>query len=103
MKIDRYLHAFCLQKQDFRVFKLSRVSNLVVEKRTFIPRYFSPKPMDGNSWIGKKLISIQLLVDASLYERRMELCGEDHISPYADSKVRTELTNRIKKLYNIYR
>ncbi|MFA9466396.1 MAG: helix-turn-helix transcriptional regulator [Velocimicrobium sp.] len=81
-----YLHAYCLKKQDFRVFKLSRMSNLVVEKKTFIPRYFSPKPMDGNGWIDKKLISIQLLVDASLYERMMELCGEDHIKPYADSK-----------------
>lgn len=81
-----YLHGYCLQKQDFRIFKLTRMSNLILEKQTFILRDFSPKPMDGSGWIDKKLIPIQLLIDHSLYERMMELCGEEHIKPYADNR-----------------
>lgn len=85
-----YLQAYCLQKQDFRIFKLSRISNLVVDKTTFIPREFSPKPLDGKGWIDKSLMPIQLLVDGSLYDKMMELCGEDHIKPYADHKFLVE-------------
>ncbi|PKM56537.1 MAG: YafY family transcriptional regulator [Firmicutes bacterium HGW-Firmicutes-3] len=80
-----YLHAYCLNKQDFRVFKLSRISNFVVDKTSFIPRNFSPKPLDGKDWISHALIPIQLLVDASLYEKMMELCGEEHIKPHTEN------------------
>lgn len=76
-----YLQAYCLEKQDFRIFKLFRISNLVIDTTSFIPRAFSPKPLDGGDWINHKLIPIQLLVDASLYEKMMELCGEEQIKP----------------------
>lgn len=76
-----YLHGYCLQKQDFRVFRLTRMSNVIVENNTFIPRDFSPRPMDGSGWMDKKLIPIKLLIDERLYERMMELSGEDHIKP----------------------
>jgi len=39
-----YLKAFCLTKQDFRLFKLNRISNLAISERIFIPRpYPAPK------------------------------------------------------------
>lgn len=31
---------YCYQRNDFRLFKLSRISNLQMEKETFIPRHF---------------------------------------------------------------
>jgi len=81
-----YLQAFCLEKQDFRIFKLFRISNLVIDTTSFIPRAFSPKPLDGGDWINHNLIPIQLLVEASLYEKMMELCGEERIKPFGENK-----------------
>ncbi len=80
-----YLYGYCLQKQDFRVFKLVRMTSLILENRTFIPRDFTSKPMDGGGWMDEKLIPIQLLIESSLYERMMELCGEERIKPWGDN------------------
>ena len=77
-----YLQAYCLQKQDFRIFKLFRISNLVIDTNSFIPRAFSPQPLDGGDWINHKLIPIQLMVDIFLYEKMMELCGEERIKSF---------------------
>lgn len=74
-----YLNAYCLTKKDFRVFKVARMSQLTLCSNTFIPREFCPKNMDGADWIKPKLITIKLLIDYSLYERMMELCGEQRI------------------------
>lgn len=35
-----YLKAFCLEKQDFRMFKLNRILNLDVLNRTFVPKLY---------------------------------------------------------------
>lgn len=35
-----YLKAFCLQKQDFRIFKLNRITALDILPQTFVPRPF---------------------------------------------------------------
>lgn len=81
-----YLQGYCLQKQDFRIFKLTRTTGLVLENQTFIPRDFFPKVMDGSGWMDQKLIPIHLLIDGSLHERMMELCGEERIKPYGDNR-----------------
>lgn len=42
-----YLKAFCLEKQDFRLFKLNRILELELSEQTFVPK---PYPeMEGNS------------------------------------------------------
>lgn len=38
-----YLKAFCLTKQDFRIFKLNRISGLELSEQTFLPKSF-PEP-----------------------------------------------------------
>lgn len=40
---DWYLYAFCLLKNDFRYFKLTRIQNLEIQKETFIQRHI-PAP-----------------------------------------------------------
>lgn len=40
-----YLKAFCLEKQDFRIFKLTRISSLELLEHTFTPNPF-PEPED---------------------------------------------------------
>lgn len=81
-----YLQGYCTLKQDFRVFKLSRISNLEILEEVFVPREFKEKPLDGSGWIDKKLIEIKLLVHWSLREQMIERCGEDNIQAYGEDK-----------------
>ncbi|WP_443660314.1 helix-turn-helix transcriptional regulator [Clostridium algidicarnis] len=82
-----YLQGYCALRKDFRVFKLSRISDLEIIDSTFVPREFHAKPLDGKVWIDKRLITIKLLVDWSLREQMVERCGEENIEPYDNNKL----------------
>ncbi|WP_027632763.1 helix-turn-helix transcriptional regulator [Clostridium hydrogeniformans] len=81
-----YLQGYCTLREDFRVFKLSRISNLEILESIFVPREFKSKPLDGSGWIDKRLITIKLLVDWSLREQMVERCGEENIKAYGEDK-----------------
>ncbi len=128
-----YLQGYCFRKEDFRVFKLIRMSELEINDAKFKQREFHGKPLTGEGWIENKLIDIKLLIDESLKEKIVERCGEEVIESYDNGKyivnfpfiedetgysfllsfgdsceclapehVRRELTNRIRKILNIY-
>jgi len=82
-----YLQGYCISKQDFRIFKLSRISELEVLEDTFIPREFQVKPLGAWDYIEKNIITIKLLVDESLREQMLERCGEENIENYGDNKL----------------
>ncbi|HBF38707.1 MAG TPA: YafY family transcriptional regulator [Firmicutes bacterium] len=81
-----YLQGYCTSRQDFRVFKIPRMSALEIINSIFTPREFHAKPLNGSEWIDKRLITIKLLVDESLRERIIERCGENNIEPYGNNK-----------------
>lgn len=81
-----YLQGYCTLREDFRVFKLSRISNLEILESIFLPREFKSKPLDGSGWIDKRLITIKLLVDWSLREQMVERCGQDNVKAYGEDK-----------------
>lgn len=82
-----YLQGYCTSRQDFRTFKLSRISALEILKDTFTLREFDAKPLGYSDWIKKKIIKIKLLVDESLREKLMGYCGEESIESYGDNKL----------------
>lgn len=79
-------------RKDFRVFKLSRISNVEILESTFIPREFQEKILDGSGCIDKRLITIKLLVDWSLREQMVERCGEDNVKAYGEDKFIAEFS-----------
>jgi predicted DNA-binding transcriptional regulator YafY len=81
-----YMHGYWLESRDFRLFKLARLSRLSLGEETFVPRDFVAKPLDGAGWVDTRLIAIRLLVDFSLYERMMELCGEERVKAVGDGR-----------------
>ncbi|MEG2656928.1 MAG: YafY family protein [Clostridium sp.] len=81
-----YIQGYCTLKEDFRVFKLSRISNLEILEEEFVPREFEEKSLDGNGWIDKRLITIKLSVHWSLREQMVERCGEDNVQAYGDER-----------------
>lgn len=81
-----YLQGYCTLRNDFRTFKLSRISNLQISDSTFVPREFHGKQLDGSGWIDKRLITIKLLIDWPLREQMVERCGEENIKPYGNEQ-----------------
>ncbi|OCG26684.1 hypothetical protein A9G11_13555 [Gilliamella sp. wkB108] len=81
-----YLHAFCLNRNDFRIFKLSKMSNIRQTNTKFIrqtiPEAFSSFKQD----IKKRIFKIKLLIDESLLERILDYCDEKDINQLNDQQ-----------------
>lgn len=74
-----YLQAFCTLKEDYRIFKLARMSNLYVLPETFVPRDFSPLAMDGSGWMSDERVPVKIRIALSLMEKVIERYGEENI------------------------
>ncbi|MEK4042110.1 YafY family protein [Paenibacillus sp. FSL H8-0048] len=74
-----YLQAYCLVKQDYRIFKLARMSGLQVTKEQFAPKVFTPLPMDGGDWLSQGWVEVTIRLDRSVMDRVIERFGADHI------------------------
>jgi predicted DNA-binding transcriptional regulator YafY len=82
-----YLKGYCISKQDYRIFKLSRISALEILDEIFIPRELDAKSLGAWDYIERNIIIIKLLVDESLRDRMIEHCGEENIESYGDNKL----------------
>ncbi|GFP76545.1 helix-turn-helix transcriptional regulator [Clostridium fungisolvens] len=81
-----YLQGYCTTRNDFRIFKLSRISSLELLEETFLPREFEYKALELPINIDKKSIKIKLLIDESLRDMMIEFCGEENIEAYENNK-----------------
>jgi len=82
-----YLQGYCTTRNDYRTFRLSRISLLELLEETFVPREFDYKLLEVSSNIEKKRIPIKLLIDESVRDMMMWLCGEENIEPYGNNKL----------------
>jgi len=79
-----YLQAYCLSRQDFRIFRLSRMSELQILGQTFSPRDFEFKYDDAGP---TREITLKLLIDESLRGWMADFCGKENLRPFKDNKV----------------
>jgi len=75
-----YIHGYCLERQDFRLFKLSRTSDLEMLTDTFIPRDFNKQLSDFTNTMAQKQKDIKLRIHKSIMDRVLEYCSFDHFS-----------------------
>ncbi len=74
-----YLQAFCTLKEDYRIFKLARISNLHVLPETFVSRDFSPLAMDGAGWMSREWVPVTIRIALSIKDKVIERYGEENI------------------------
>ncbi len=79
-----YLSAYCLTRGDYRVFRLSRMSEVKVLKEVFQPRDFCYEASDTSEM---PYMTIKLLVDKSLRGLIADYCGRENLKPRADNKI----------------
>lgn len=74
-----YLQAFSIERNDYRIFKLARMSDVQLSEETFTPRDFLPLPMDGSNWMTKDMVTVIIRIDKSLKDKVIERFGEEYI------------------------
>jgi len=74
-----YLQAYCTARQDYRIFKLARMSDVRLSEATFAPRDFTTLPMDGSDWMTDARAPVLIRIDKAMKDQVIERFGEDNI------------------------
>ena len=74
-----YLQAFCVDRNDYRVFKLARMNEVQLSEESFSPRNFVPLPMDGSDWMTEERVPVLIRIDKSIKDKVVERFGAEHI------------------------
>ncbi|UQZ90403.1 YafY family transcriptional regulator [Deltaproteobacteria bacterium Smac51] len=80
-----YLIAYCTLRQDFRFFRLSRMSDVQVLDETFIPREFIDEPDSPPETPAE--IPVKLIIDESLRGLMADFCGLENLKPCGDDRI----------------
>lgn len=81
-----YLQAFCMSKNGFRLFKLSRMSAPELSKETFTPRGLPAIIPEFIDKMQARQIPLKLLIDETLRERLLDYCPPDHFTLREDGR-----------------
>lgn len=81
-----YVQGYCLIRQQFRVFKLSRISELERTEDRFIMREIPPAFSEFTDTMSRKMQKIKLQFDHSILDRMLDYCGEENIIPLGNGK-----------------
>lgn len=81
-----YFQGYCRKREDFRLFRLSRISNLQMTRETFSPRDYQKPVLDFGDILKTMQTTIKLRVQKSAMDRLLDYCtceqavpdGEEH-------------------------
>ena len=70
-----YLDGWCLAREDFRLFKLSRMEHISLTDAVFQPREYQPKATVQPEFRDKEVVTVELLVHERARDRFADLFG----------------------------
>lgn len=76
-----YLKGFCLHRQRYRTFKLSRIENLNMDEKTFSPRDYVLEKDEAS--YQPQLVAIKALISPSIKDQFIERYGRKSIENYS--------------------
>ena len=76
-----YWQGYCRKRDDFRLFKLSRMSNLSMEKEIFTPREYQKPQLDFSDILEVMEKEIRIRIHKSVMDRVLDFCSFDHFLP----------------------
>lgn len=79
-----YFQGYCRQRNDFRLFRLSRITDLKIEKEIFAPREFQKASLDFEEIFTEVPIRIKLRIHQSVMDRVLDHCPYENFSPIDD-------------------
>ncbi len=79
-----YLRGYCHKRNDFRLFRLSRMSNLQMQKESFTPRDYLKPELDFTDLLAAMQTKIKLRIHGSILDRVLDFCTFEHVFPDGD-------------------
>lgn len=79
-----YVHGYCLKRNDFRLFRLFRMSNLQLEDTFFTPRDFEKPQLDFTNEVATMVETIQIRIHQSVMDRVLDFCAYEQFAPDGD-------------------
>ncbi|MGL4695966.1 helix-turn-helix transcriptional regulator [Enterococcus larvae] len=75
-----YWQGYCLKRKDFRLFRVSRMSNLQLQKDTFTPQEYQKPELNFTDRLAKMQIKITIRIHKSIVDRVLDYCVYDDFS-----------------------
>jgi len=79
-----YWQGYCHKRNDFRLFKLSRMSNLQIQAEFFTPRDYQKPQLDFSDILATLQTPIKLRIHKSVMYRVLDYCTYEQFSPDGD-------------------
>ena len=76
-----YFYGYCYNRNDYRLFRLSRMSDLRMEQEIFVPRDYRRPILDFEKIIETMQTEIIIRIHNSVLDRVLEFCTYDHFLP----------------------
>ena len=80
-----YFYGYCRHRNDYRLFRLSRISDLQMEQETYVPRDYQRPVLDFEKIIKTMQTEIKIRIHKSVLDRVLEFCTYDHFVPDGDT------------------
>ncbi|WWR16986.1 YafY family protein [Lachnospiraceae bacterium JLR.KK008] len=79
-----YFYGYCHDRRDYRLFRLSRMSDLQIKQEVFVPRDYQKPVLDFEEIIQTMQTEIKIRIHKSVLDRVLEFCTFDHFLPDGD-------------------
>ena len=76
-----YWQGYCHKRNDFRLFKLSRMSNLQIQDEVFTPRNYQNPQLDFTDILKTMQTTIKIRIHTSIMDRVLDYCTYEDFSP----------------------
>ena len=86
-----YWQGYCQTRDDFRLFRISRMSNLKIEKETFTPREYQKPQLEFFDILEALQTKIKIRIHKSVMDRVLDYCAYEAFSPDGDEHYIVEL------------
>lgn len=80
-----YLQGYCCARSDFRLFRISRMSNLKMLEEAFIPQKLQKPILDFSEVLETMQIRIKIRIHQSILDRVLDYCTWENFLPDGDA------------------
>lgn len=94
-----YWQGYCHNRNDFRLFRISRMSNLHIKEDVFTPRDYPKPQLDFTEMLSAMQTKIKIRIHGSIMERVLDYCTLDDFTPDGDEHYIVSFPFREKEYY----
>lgn len=76
-----YVYGYCLERNDFRLFRLSRMSNLQIKEESFALREYQKPNLEFSDILATMQTKITLRIHQSVIDRVLDFCTVEDLIP----------------------